>query len=83
MESGSWRVHALEYRIEMSILATQDPKVADALRNEERRQREVINLIASENYASAAVLEAQGSVFTNKYAEGLPRKALLRRLRMG
>ena len=56
----------------MSTIAAQDPQVADALRNEQRRQREVINLIASENYASAAVLEAQGSVFTNKYAEGYP-----------
>ena len=56
----------------MSSLAVQDPQVAEALSNERRRQREVINLIASENYASAAVLEAQGSVFTNKYAEGYP-----------
>lgn len=56
----------------MSTIATQDPQVAEALRGEQHRQREVINLIASENYASAAVLEAQGSVFTNKYAEGYP-----------
>ena len=56
----------------MSTIAVQDPQVGEALRNEQRRQREVINLIASENYASAAVLEAQGSVFTNKYAEGYP-----------
>ncbi len=56
----------------MSTIAVQDPQVAEALGNEQRRQREVINLIASENYASAAVLEAQGSVFTNKYAEGYP-----------
>ena len=56
----------------MNTLSTQDPHVAAALENEQRRQREVINLIASENYASAAVLEAQGSVMTNKYAEGYP-----------
>ena len=56
----------------MNTLTTQDPQVAAALENEQRRQREVINLIASENYASAAVLEAQGSVMTNKYAEGYP-----------
>ncbi len=56
----------------MSILAQQDPQVGQAILNEKRRQREVINLIASENYASEAVLEAQGSVLTNKYAEGYP-----------
>ena len=56
----------------MSNLRLQDPQIADAIRNEVRRQRENINLIASENYASRAVLEAQGSVLTNKYAEGYP-----------
>ena len=56
----------------MSALHERDPLVADAIENELRRQRENINLIASENYASRAVLEAQGSVFTNKYAEGYP-----------
>ena len=56
----------------MSNLRLQDPQIADAIRNETRRQRENINLIASENYASRAVLEAQGSVMTNKYAEGYP-----------
>ncbi|OGO05652.1 MAG: serine hydroxymethyltransferase [Chloroflexi bacterium RBG_13_56_8] len=49
-----------------------DPEVAQALDNEKRRQGEMIELIASENYVSAAVLEAQGSVLTNKYAEGYP-----------
>ena len=41
---------------------------------EEKRQRETINLIASENYTSRAVLEAQGSFLTNKYAEGYPQR---------
>ena len=56
----------------MSALRAHDPQIADAIQNETRRQRENINLIASENYASRAVLEAQGSVLTNKYAEGYP-----------
>ena len=56
----------------MTALQDRDPRIADAIQNEIRRQRENINLIASENYASRAVLEAQGSVFTNKYAEGYP-----------
>ena len=56
----------------MTALHELDPRVADAIRGEIRRQRQNINLIASENYASRAVLEAQGSVFTNKYAEGYP-----------
>ena len=49
-----------------------DPEVADALVGEVRRQRETLAMIASENHASRAVLEAQGSVLTNKYAEGYP-----------
>ena len=56
----------------MSSLRLKDPQIADAIQSETRRQRENINLIASENYASRAVLEAQGSVLTNKYAEGYP-----------
>lgn len=55
-----------------STLKLQDPEVAAAIANEARRQREGILLIASENYASRAVLEASGSVLTNKYAEGYP-----------
>ena len=51
-----------------------DPELAAALRGEARRQRENIELIASENYVSRAVREAQGSLMTNKYAEGLPGK---------
>ena len=55
-------------------LATADPEVAEAVADELERQRDKIELIASENIASAAVLEATGSVFTNKYAEGYPGK---------
>ena len=54
------------------ILQLFDPQIAKAIKDEERRQQEKIVLIASENYVSRAVLEAQGSVMTNKYAEGLP-----------
>src|SRR5215475_48138 len=53
-------------------LAESDPEVADAIRLELGRQRDEIELIASENIVSRAVLEAAGSVLTNKYAEGLP-----------
>ncbi|MDP9024452.1 MAG: serine hydroxymethyltransferase, partial [Candidatus Eremiobacteraeota bacterium] len=55
-------------------LEGQDPEVFAAVENEERRQRENLELIASENYASRAVREAMGSVLTNKYAEGYPGK---------
>src|SRR5512140_4000203 len=51
-----------------------DPDIANAIANEERRQHEGLELIASENFVSEAVLEAMGSVFTNKYAEGYPGK---------
>src|SRR5213595_461662 len=51
-----------------------DPEIFDAIMAEEKRQRENIELIASENFTSRAVMEAQGSVLTNKYAEGYPRK---------
>jgi glycine hydroxymethyltransferase len=51
-----------------------DPEVALAIENETRRQHEGLELIASENFVSEAVLEAMGSVFTNKYAEGYPGK---------
>ena len=56
----------------MSILTTTDAEIGLAIQHEKERQRRSINLIASENYASRAVLEAQGSVLTNKYAEGYP-----------
>ncbi len=58
----------------MSLLSQTDPEISHALYMEGKRQRETINLIASENYASRAVLEAQGSFLTNKYAEGYPQK---------
>src|SRR3954469_1730490 len=53
-------------------LASADPEIAEAIGLELGRQRDEIELIASENIVSRAVLEAQGSVLTNKYAEGLP-----------
>src|SRR6187399_1660524 len=53
-------------------LADSDPEIADAIGRELGRQRDEIELIASENIVSRAVLEAQGSVLTNKYAEGYP-----------
>ena len=55
-------------------LRDQDPALAEAIANEEQRQKGTLELIASENFVSPAVLEAQGSVMTNKYAEGLPKK---------
>jgi len=58
----------------LSDLQSQDPQVFDAIAAERRRQGEYLELIASENFVSDAVLEAQGSVLTNKYAEGLPGK---------
>jgi glycine hydroxymethyltransferase len=56
----------------MEILKQHDPEVYAAIVGEEHRQRDELELIASENYTSAAVMEAVGSVLTNKYAEGLP-----------
>jgi glycine hydroxymethyltransferase len=56
----------------MSLLDSVDPEIARVIRQEEERQRGKLELIASENIVSEAVLEAQGSVLTNKYAEGYP-----------
>src|SRR5437773_7675134 len=56
----------------MDILRTADPEVYAAIAGEARRQQEGLEMIASENYASPAVMAAQGSVLTNKYAEGYP-----------
>jgi glycine hydroxymethyltransferase len=56
----------------MSYLQSVDPAIANVLAQEEQRQRGKLELIASENFASKAVLEAAGSVLTNKYAEGYP-----------
>src|SRR5687767_248390 len=58
----------------MSILKKMDPKIYKTVYDETKRQEEGLELIASENYVSEAVLEAQGSVLTNKYAEGYPGK---------
>ena len=55
-------------------LADTDPEIAQAIRNEARRQADGLELIASENFVSNAILEAAGSVMTNKYAEGYPGK---------
>ena len=62
------------HRFWTDTLAEADPEIAEAVQNELKRQRNKIELIASENIASRAVLEATGSVFTNKYAEGYPGK---------
>jgi glycine hydroxymethyltransferase len=58
----------------MEHLARTDPEIADAVRNETRREGSQLEMIASENFVSEAVLEALGSVLTNKYAEGYPGK---------
>ena len=70
------RVNKMETRIIPTDLRLQavDPEVAAAIAREQQRQQDNIELIASENFTSPAVLEAQGSVLTNKYAEGYPRK---------
>ncbi|HEX4582989.1 MAG TPA: serine hydroxymethyltransferase [Acidobacteriaceae bacterium] len=60
--------------IQSRTLAQADPAVAQAIANEVARQHEGLEMIASENFVSRAVLEAAGSVFTNKYAEGYPGK---------
>jgi len=57
-----------------SNLKKMDPEIFEAIKNEENRQKYTIELIASENFVSPEVLEAQGSVLTNKYAEGYPGK---------
>lgn len=58
----------------MKQLITSDPQVAEAIQQELGRQRDKIELIASENFVSPAVMEAMGTVLTNKYAEGYPGK---------
>src|SRR6266581_6946466 len=55
-----------------SAVQREDPEIAAAIGQEEQRQRLKLEMIASENYCSEAVLEAVGSVLTNKYAEGYP-----------
>src|SRR5262244_1630000 len=66
------RAHADVASLFTASLAEADPEIADVIKRELSRQRDEIELIASENIVSKAVLEAQGSVLTNKYAEGLP-----------
>ncbi len=56
----------------MDLLRTADPEVDAAIKGEQQRQQDGLEMIASENYTSPAVMAAQGSVLTNKYAEGLP-----------
>ncbi len=56
----------------MSQLEHQDPQIFQAIQDEVRRQEEGLEMIASENYTSPAVMETMGSVLTNKYAEGYP-----------
>jgi glycine hydroxymethyltransferase len=56
----------------LSELARVDPEVADAILKEQQREQNTLELIASENFTSLAVMEAQGSIMTNKYAEGYP-----------
>src|SRR3989442_1059030 len=63
--------HAWQPRMGRSLAET-DPDIANAIRNELHRQNDGLELIASENFVSQAVLEAAGSVLTNKYAEGYP-----------
>jgi glycine hydroxymethyltransferase len=75
-EGGLEQLKKMETRIIPTglRLAAVDPEIAQAIEHERQRQQENIELIASENFTSAAVMEAQGSVLTNKYAEGYPRK---------
>src|SRR5689334_21545146 len=56
----------------MDVLKAADPDIWQAIQDERRRQQQGLEMIASENYTSPAVMAAQGSVLTNKYAEGLP-----------
>ncbi|MBY8910238.1 serine hydroxymethyltransferase, partial [Salinicoccus roseus] len=56
----------------MSFIESQDPKIFETIEAELDRQNNNIELIASENFVSEAVMEAQGSILTNKYAEGYP-----------
>ena len=70
------RVEKMDARLAPAELRLRhiDPAIAEAIELERRRQQENIELIASENFTSPAVMEAQGSVLTNKYAEGYPKK---------
>ena len=76
------RISSPRGRLQRFTLAAVDPQIADAIRKERRRQFENIELIASENFTSRAVMEAQGSCLTNKYAEGYPGRRWYRRMRI-
>ena len=71
---ASQKFNATDENFFSAALSESDPEIAEAIKLELGRQRDDIELIASENIVSRAVLEAQGSVLTNKYAEGLPGK---------
>src|SRR3954463_11770553 len=58
----------------MTHLKKTDPQILELIKLEEKRQRDVLEMIPSENYTSSAVLEALGSVLNNKYSEGYPKK---------
>jgi RpiB/LacA/LacB family sugar-phosphate isomerase len=74
-EGGRHERRVLKLESDMSTrIEAVDPQIAEILRHERRRQLENIELIASENFTSPAVMEVQGSVLTNKYAEGYPKK---------
>ena len=62
------------FSTQSNSISTMDPEIHALIDRERKRQYEGIELIASENYCSKAVMEAQGSVLTNKYAEGYPGK---------
>ena len=68
----TWPAPPRTYTLGMENLSRIDPEIADAIRNETRREGSQLEMIASENFVSEAVLEALGSVLTNKYAEGYP-----------
>src|ERR1700744_3937537 len=72
--TNAGRAAALGHEFLDRSLAEVDPQIADAIAMETRRQNDTLELIASENHVSRAVLTAMGSVFTNKYAEGYPGK---------
>ena len=71
---ASQKFNATDEDFFSATLSESDPEIAEAVKLELGRQRDDIELIASENIVSRAVLEAQGSVLANKYAEGLPGK---------